>query len=304
MSTETYQARTTIEVLRDELSGAGASAAYFWYQMHRNKLSIVGLAMISIVVLTAILAPHIAPYNPVQGELLEKLLPPSLAHPMGTDDIGRDVLSRVLYGGRVDLLIAIASVATSLVISFTLGTAAGYFGGWVDEVIMRITDVVMSFPGFLLAIALAVALGPGKISSIIIALGIEGAPAYLRLMRGEVLSKKESPYIEAARAVGNSDFRIMGLHLLPNVLSPLIVQATLGFGYVILEVAGLSFVGVGVKDPTPEWGIMISQGTRFILRGVWWPSIFPGLAIFISVLGFNLFGDALRDIVNPRTRRR
>jgi peptide/nickel transport system permease protein len=304
MVVPTYRARTSLEVLRDELNAFRASLAYFWYQMRRNAVSLLGLMMILLVIVLSVLAPVIAPYDPIQGDLLAKLYPPSLAHPMGTDDIGRDLLSRVLFGGRVDLLIAIASVTLSLITSFILGSLAGYFGGWVDEVIMRITDVVMSFPGFLLAIALAVALGPGKISSIIIALGIEGAPPYLRLMRGEVLSKKESLYVEAARAVGNSDFRIMALHLLPNTLSPLIVQATLGIGYVILEAAGLSFVGVGVADPTPEWGIMISQGTRFILGGMWWPSIFPGLMIFLSVLGFNLFGDALRDIINPRTRRR
>lgn len=275
---------------------------YLVYRLRYSPLSIVGLGIVGLIIGLAVIGPAFAPYNPIEGNLLDQLQGPSWSHLMGTDTTGRDIFSRVLYAGRTDLAIACASVGTAFALAVLLGAAAGYVGGKLDEAIMRVMDIVMSFPSFILAIGIAVAAGAGE-KALIIALSVVGVPVFTRLMRGEMLVKRELSYAEAAEAIGNPHVRIVFRHLVPNCLTPVLIQATLAFGYVVLDVAGLSFVGVGVNDPTPEWGLMISQGVPLVLTGQWWVSVFPGLMIFLTVIGFNLFGDGIREIFDPRARR-
>ena len=280
----------------------GEPISLLWYQVGHNALSVLGLLLILVVVLFALFAPWIAPYNPISGDLLNSLQPPSVEHLMGTDRIGRDIFSRAVYGARVDLVIGITGTAICLLGGIVVGAVAGYAGGWIDEIIMRGTDILLSFPPFILAVGVAVALG-GGMTSLIIALAVEGIAPFIRIMRGTMLSQKELLYSEAARAAGNSHLRIVFRHLAPNCLTPVIVQATLSIGYMVLDTAGLSFVGVGVKAPTAEWGLMIQDGVPLATTGEWWVSTFPGLMILITVLGFNLFGDALQTMLNPKARR-
>ena len=273
--------------------------------LFRNKLSVIGLSIILLLVFVAIFAPFLAP-SPEQAKgepnLKERLQPPSWKHPFGTDHMGRDIFSRVIYGARTSLLIGFSVVSIALVIGLFLGLIAGYFGGKFDLLIMRITDIFLAFPPLLLALLIASTLGRGLMNAIL-ALAISWWPWYTRLVRGMAISVKNRPYVEAAKAMGVADWKIMIRHILPNSVSPLIVQATMDIGSAILEAAALSFLGLGVQPPTPDWGLMISEGKNYFLN-YWWYPVFPGLAIFVTVIAFNLLGDAIREVIDPRLRRR
>lgn len=269
----------------------------------RNKLGVVGAGVLGLVVLMASLAPWIAPY-PEEGSRtvrLERMLrPPSTKHWLGTDDMGRDLLSRIIFGARLSLMIGVVSISFSATFGMFLGLIAGYVGGWIDEVIMRLADIFMSVPNVILGMAIAVALKPG-VRNVIIAVALVFWPATARLMRGQVLSIREKEYVEGGRAMGASSWRIMRVHIIPNCITPILVHATIQVGWAILLSATLSFVGVGVQAPLPEWGLLTSSGRQFMLIA-WWYATFPGLAIVLTVVAFNLVGDVLRDILDPRLR--
>jgi peptide/nickel transport system permease protein len=267
----------------------------------RNFLNIVGTAIILLLVFTAIFAPVLSPYDPIAQNMDERLAPPDWKHILGTDQLGRDILSRIIWGSRISLLIAVVVVSISLLIGLFLGTISGYFGGWIDEIIMRLTDMFMAFPRLILALAVAAALGPG-IFNTMMAISFVSWPLYARLARATALQIKNETYIEAARAIGASTARIIFRHLVPMTLPPILIQATLDMGGTILTAAGLGFLGLGVQPPTPEWGVMVSDGRRFI-TDQWWVSTFPGLAILLATFGFNLIGDGLRDIMDVRAKR-
>ncbi|MBM7600579.1 peptide/nickel transport system permease protein [Virgibacillus halotolerans] len=266
----------------------------------KSKTSFVGLCIILILIITAILAPVIAPYSPTDQSIIDRYQSPSGTHWLGTDELGRDIFSRIIYGTRISIQIGLITVGISMVIGVLLGGIAGYFGKWADQIIMRLIDILMAFPSILLAIALVAVLGP-SLQNAMIAVGIVGIPQFARIVRSAVLSVKETEYIEAARAIGAKHKRIFLQHVLPNSLAPIIVQATLGIGTAILDAAGLSFLGLGAQPPTPEWGAMLSDG-RSALQTAPWVVAFPGIAIFLVVLGFNLFGDGLRDALDPRLK--
>ncbi len=268
----------------------------------RNRLALVGLVFVAAVVLTALLAGVIAPYDPLAMNFDALLVSPSATHPMGTDMLGRDVLSRVLYGSRYALLIGMGVVVLQMVLGGILGLIAGFVGGVVDSLVMRMVDIVWSIPGLVLALALAGALG-GGIWVMIIAIAVTGWGQFTRLVRGQVLSLRELDYITAAHAVGAPRRRILFRHVLPNTLGPVIVYTTLEMPTAILASAALSFLGVGAQPPTPEWGALIADG-RGLVGFAWWVSTFPGLAIMITALGFNFVGDGLRDVLDPRFERR
>ena len=265
----------------------------------RNHLSIAGFAIILLWTIVALGAPVLAPHDPVEVDVGSRMQPASAAHLLGTDFYGRDLFSRILYGARYDLAIALVAVGLATGAGVLLGVVAGYYGQLVDEAIMRVTDVLLAFPSLVLALALASALGPGLWKAIL-AVGVVGIAGYSRLARGSTLSLREEAYVEAARAEGASDVRIMVRYILPNILSPIIVRATVGMGFTVLLAAGLSFIGLGAQPPTPEWGAMINEGRNQLVTGVWWVSTFPGLAIMSLVLGFNLLGDGIRDLLDPR----
>lgn len=267
----------------------------------KSRLALFGLLITGLLIFVAILAPLIAPYSPTKMSLRERLSPPSASHLFGTDDAGRDILSRVIYGSRITLRICIIVVGLTLGIGTLLGILSGYIGGWVDELIMRLNDVFLAFPALILAMAIAAALGP-SLQNAIIAMVVIWWPRYARVSRGQVLAIREIDYVTSARALGASPVRIMIRHILPNCISPIVVQATLDLGEVVLTAATLSFIGFGAQPPVPEWGAMISVGRNFI-RDYWWYPTFPGLAILLTVMGFNLLGDAVRDVLDPRLRR-
>lgn len=266
----------------------------------RNPLGIFGLVIVTLAILAALFAPQIAPYDPYQQILAERLRGPSPAHLMGQDDLGRDILSRALFGTRVSLAVGFITIAISALAGMLVGAIAGYFGGWVDEILMRLTDILLAFPGILLAIAIMAILEP-SFNNVLIALCIVGWKGYARLVRGEVLKEKEKEYVQAARALGYSRTRIIVFHLLPNTLNPVFVMATLGVAGMIISEAGLSFLGLGTQPPTPSWGGMLSDGTNYFWEAPHM-TIFPGLAIMILVLGFSFLGDALRDALDPHIK--
>ncbi len=274
-----------------------------WVALKANKLAMVGLSIIVVLVLMAIFAPILAPYDPIlSGNIrTERLLPPSWDHWMGTDDQAFDIWSRIVYGARLTLLVValVALIATPIGLLF--GTAAGYFGGWIDVVLMRITDIFLAFPRLILALAFVSALGPG-IENAIIAIAITSWPPYARLARAETLTIRESDFIAAARLQGASSWRILWGHVTPLCLSSVIVRVTLDMAGIILTAAGLGFLGLGARPPQPEWGAMIAGGRRFIID-YWWVATMPGAAIFIVSLGFNLLGDGLRDVLDPKARK-
>jgi peptide/nickel transport system permease protein len=275
-----------------------------WRSFRQDRLALVGLAIVLVFILGAVFAPILTPY-PEQGRgepnILEKFKPPSSAHPLGTDYLGRDVLARLLYGGRSSLSMGFLVVVVAVMIGVPLGAAAGYLGGWADELIMRITDVFMAFPSLLLALAIASALGAG-FTNTMIAIAITWWPWYTRLVRSQVLSLRERFFVEAARSIGLPGYKIVLTHLLPNVLTPVWVQATLDLGSAILISAALNFVGLGVQPPTADWGNMVSQGRLYFIDRPWFAGS-AGLAIFLTVLAFNFIGDALRDAADPFLRR-
>ena len=268
--------------------------------MARNRLTLVGAVIIGSMILIAILAPAIAPHDPIKQNIRQRLQPPSTTHLFGTDDLGRDVFSRIIHGARVSLLTGIFVVGVSAVVGTALGGISGYFGGWADKVVMRIVDVVLAFPGMILALAIAGVLGPGLLN-VMIALVVTSWPEYCRVVRSIVLSLREKEFIEGARALGVSNWRIIWRHLLPNCLPPVLVLASMGMGVVILAAAGLSFLGLGAQPPHPEWGSMLNAAKSQIMRASYL-SIFPGLAILVSVLGFNFLGDGLRDVFDPKSQ--
>ncbi|HSR11780.1 MAG TPA: ABC transporter permease [Thermodesulfobacteriota bacterium] len=270
-------------------------------RLRRNTLSFAALIVIAAIAGMAVLASLIAPYDPNATDAALAMSPISIQHPMGTDIFGRDILSRVIHGAQVDLLVALGATLIALAISSVLGSVSGYSGGWVDHALMRVIDTIMSFPSFILAMGITAALG-NKLVNVVIAIAVTHIPIYTRLIRGEMLRIREMEYAEAARTVGNSKSRIIFYHLLPNCFPPVIVQATLAMGWAILTVAGLSFIGLGIQPPLSEWGYMTAEGANYIVSGEWWLFLFPGLAIMLTVLSFNMVGDALRDVLDPRMR--
>jgi peptide/nickel transport system permease protein len=270
-----------------------------------NPLTTFGLLVIFALLITAIFAPFLAPF-PDQGKGLsnldERLEQPTFKHPLGTDNLGRDILSRIIFGARISLKAAIVVVMISMSIGVPLGLIAGYFGGKIDDIIMRFADMILAFPSLLLAIAIVASLGPSLINALI-AIALPWWPWYTRLMRSQVISVKEMQFIESARAIGASRWRIMFRHILPNCLSPIIVNATVDMGYVILAIASLGFLGLGTQPPAADWGVMVSDGREFFMKQ-WWISTFSGAAIFLTVLAFNLTGDGIREALDPKIRWR
>lgn len=267
----------------------------------RKPGAVAGAVIVLVAVLTAILAPWIAPHPPTKIYYEAVQAPPSWQHPFGTDQLGRDVLSRVIYGARISMTVGVIVVAIGLSFGTLLGLLAGYYQGWVDQVVMRVMEILLAFPEILLAIAIVAILGP-DLNNTMIAVGISVIPVYALTVRSSVLSILEREYIQAARALGASNLWIIFHHVLPNVASPILVVATVNVGVAILVAAGLSYVGLGAQPPTPEWGSMLSQA-RDYLQTSWWIATFPGLAITLVVLGFNLLGDALRDLIDPRSSK-
>ncbi|MBU3113488.1 nickel transporter permease [Clostridium lacusfryxellense] len=269
-----------------------------WYMLKKNKAALVGLIIIIVLLIVAIFGPLLMPYNANIGELSQSLQKPSIAHWFGTDEQGRDILSRIIDGTKISLRVGITAVAVALSIGIVVGSLAGYYGGKVDMLIMRFMDIMLAFPSLLLAIAFMSVLGKG-IDNAIIAISIVTIPEYARIVRGSILSIKDSEYVQAARVIGNSDAAIIFKHILPNVISPIIVRATLGVSNAILDTAALGFLGLGVQPPQAEWGSMLGAGRGYFYNA---PHIilFPGIAITITVLAFNLFGDGLRDALDPK----
>jgi ABC-type dipeptide/oligopeptide/nickel transport system permease subunit len=291
------EAKETI-VQRTQDQEAHSQLKRRWTKLRRNKAALFGGILILLYLVTALLAPLLFPGNPSAPNLMKALQRPSLEHPLGTDELGRSILGRILYGSRISFLIAIGVVAVGLLVGVPLGLLSGYYGGKIDFSIQRVTDTMLAFPGFLLALALVSVLGVG-LKNTVISVGISMVPIYIRLVRGCTLTVREQVYVEAARAVGTRDTVILFRHILPNVMVPITVQTSLGMGTAILFAAGLGFLGVGVQPPTPEWGAMLGSGRAYLFNS---PHVatFPGIAIFLAVLGFNLSGDGLRDALDPR----
>jgi len=283
------------------LAPAPTTLRLVWRRLRRNWLSAAALALIVLMMLAAALAGWVAPYEPDATDADAALQAPSLHHWLGTDIYGRDLLSRIIYAARVDLAVAFGATALALAIGSSIGVAAGLYRGIVDLVIMRCVDSIMAFPAFILAMAITAALG-NSVGNVLIAIALTQIPNYLRLIRGEIFRIREMEYADAARVVGNPAWRIMFIHLLPNALPPIIVQATLAMGYALLTMAALSFIGLGIQPPQSEWGSMTAEGAQYIVTGEWWLFLFPGLAIVLMVLSFNLIGDSLRDFLDPRMR--
>jgi len=270
----------------------------FWRRLRHNRLAMFGAAVIALLTMVAVFAPWLAPYSPTAQNLPQRLQPPGSTHLLGTDDFGRDILSRIIHGARVSLLVGFFSVGAALVGGGFLGMLAGYYGARLDNLIMRVMDVILALPTILLAMVIVTALGPG-LFNVMIAVSVSLIPNYARVARAAILTVREQDFIEAARASGASDLRIMFRHILPNSFDPLIVQGTLGVAEAILAAASLSFIGLGAQPPTPEWGSMLSSGRAF-LRDAPHVATFPGLAIMLTALALNLFGDGLRDALDPR----
>jgi peptide/nickel transport system permease protein len=271
-----------------------------WQSFYKNKLAVIGLGIVIFFIILAIVAPYVAPYSFKAQELSKRLMAPSSEHWFGTDDFGRDIFSRVVYGARISLWVGFFSVLGSVVLGTILGIVAGYYGRWVDAIISRVFDILLAFPSILLAIAVVAILGP-SLKNALIAIAIINIPNFGRLVRSKVLSVKQEEYIMAARAVGMRDTRILFRHILPNSISPVIVQATLAIATAIIEAAALGFLGLGAQAPTPEWGKMLSDSKQYLVQAPW-TLFFPGVAIMLTVLGFNLMGDGLRDVLDPKMK--
>jgi peptide/nickel transport system permease protein len=265
-----------------------------------HRLALFGMVVLGLLVVAAAFGPALAPYDPNQVDVLGRLQPPSGAHPFGTDELGRDVLSRVLVAARLSLVVGAVAVGIALTVGVVLGLVAGFYGRWVDDVTMRMMDVLFAFPAILLAIAILAVLGPG-VTNAMIAIGIVYTPIFARITRASVLSVREEVYVRAARSLGVGDVRLLRLHVLPNVSAPIIVQTSLSLAFAILSEAALSFLGLGIQPPDPSWGRMLFEARGFVQQA-WWMGVFPGAAIFLTVLSFNVIGDALRDALDPRQR--
>ncbi len=266
-----------------------------------NPVTAVAFGLFAALLLLAALGPWVAPHDPLASDAARALQAPSARHWFGTDQVGRDILSRVVVAARLDLVIALGAVALSFAIGSTLGASAGYFGGWTDRIVTRVTDTIMAFPLFVLAMGIVAALG-NTLANIVYATAIINLPFYARMARAEVNVRREAGFADAARLAGNGHARVLAVHVFPNCLPPMMVQASLNLGWAILNAAGLSFIGLGVRPPTPEWGIMVAEGAAFIVSGEWWIALFPGLALMLAVFCFNLLGDGLRDLIDPRQR--
>jgi peptide/nickel transport system permease protein len=274
-----------------------------WQRIRRNRLAMAGLVIVAVLLVVAAFAPGIAPHDPLQQDLSRRLLPPGTpGNLLGTDDFGRDILSRIIFGARITLYIIALVAVTAPALGLLIGTVAGYFGGWVDATLMRLTDIFLAFPRLILALALVAVLGPG-IENAVLAIALTAWPPYARVARAETLTVRSSDYIAAIRLQGASAARIIAGHVVPMCLPSVIIRVTLDMAGVILIAAGLGFLGLGVLPPTPEWGLMISSGRKFLFEQ-WWVATMPGLAIFIVSLGFNLLGDGLRDVLDPRSASR
>lgn len=283
---------------RDEARGRVRSA---WRALRRNRSALIGALIVLFWFVIALTAPHIIPYDPDQQVLAHRLQPPNPTHWFGTDELGRDIFSRTLYGARISIPIGLIVVALSSVVGMIVGGISGYVGGLFDEIVMRVADAVLAFPSLVLAMAITAALGP-SINNAMLAIVVVLWPTYARVMRGQVLAVKAMEFIEAAHAIGVPNWRIFLRHVLPNSYTPILVKATLDIGNAIIIAAGLSFIGLGAVPPTPEWGAMINMGRLKFAQ--WWIATFPGLAMFTVIVGFNFLGDGLRDILDPRLRRR
>ena len=287
-------------------SRAQARAGQFylgWLRLIRNPLAVIGLVIIALLIVMAVFAPVIAPYDPIAQNLQGRLQPPlSGGHLLGTDEFGRDIFSRIVYGSRVTLYIVLLVTLTAPVFGLVVGTVAGYFGGWVDTVLMRLTDIFLAFPRLILALAFVAALGPG-IGNAILAIALTAWPPYARVARAETLTVRNSDYIAAVQLQGAGAGRILARHIAPMCVPSVIIRVTLDMAGIILTAAGLGFLGLGAQPPMPEWGLMISTGRKFMFDQ-WWVAAMPGLAIFIVSLGFNLLGDGLRDVLDPRSSGR
>jgi peptide/nickel transport system permease protein len=271
------------------------------YVVTENPVTGLAFGLFLLIALLALLGPTLAPYDPLASDTSATLQSPSLRHWFGTDLLGRDIFSRVVVATRLDFTIAIASVALVMVIGGLAGIAAGFFGGWTDRVVGRISDTIMAFPLFVLAMGIVAALG-NSVTNIVIATAIINFPLYVRVARAEANVRRDAGFVQAARLSGNGDLRILLTHILPNIMPIMMVQVSLTMGYAILNAAGLSFIGLGVKPPTPEWGIMVAEGATNIISGEWWVAFFPGAALMTAVFCFNLLGDGLRDLVDPQRR--
>lgn len=285
-----------------DLSRRGDSTLnHIAYVLRENPVTMLAFAMLAFFLACAFFGPALVPYDPLATNAARALEPPSWDHWFGTDNLGRDVFSRVVVATRLDLTISVAAVALSFVIGSILGSIAGFWGGWLDAVLNRFLDTIMAFPLFVLAMGVVAALG-NTVENIIYATAIINVPFYARLVRAEVNIRRDAGFAQAAKLAGNSDLRVLAVHIFPNALPPMMVQITLNLGWAILNAAGLSFIGLGVRPPTPEWGILVAEGANFIVSGEWWLAVFPGLWLMLAVFTFNLLGDGLRDIVDPRKR--
>lgn len=272
-----------------------------WYILKRNPLSLLGLFIVLTLMILALLAPFIAPFDPEKPEPTMAFAPPSLVNLMGTDNYGIDIFSRVIYAARIDLSVATLGVLLAVVTGCAIGAVSGYYGGAIDQALTRSLDSMQAFPDFVLAMVIAVALGPGLLN-VVLVIALVDFPVFARLIRARMLVEKESMYALAARGIGNSNLRIIVFHLLPNCLGPIYVTASLFVGGAVLLTASLSFLGLGVPAPTPEWGLMVAQGTQYLVGGIWWVSLFPGLMIWLCMSGSSLLGDGLQDIFDPKSR--
>ena len=271
------------------------------YIVAENSLSLAAFLLFAAFVLLALIGPWIAPFDALTSNVGTPLSPPSTAHWFGTDALGRDILSRVIIAARLDLGIAVAAVGTSCLLGGLAGAFAGYFGGWTDRIVSRLSDTIMAFPLFVLAMGIVAALG-NTVANIVIATAIINLPFYIRVARAESSVLRHAGFIEAARLAGNSEMRLLFHHIVPNILPPMTVQISLNMGWAILNAAGLSFIGLGVRPPAAEWGIMVAEGAQYIVSGEWWIALFPGAVLMLGVFSFNLLGDSLRDLVDPRRR--
>lgn len=274
---------------------------HFRYIMGENPVTIFSFSLFFIIVIIAVLGPWIAPYDPLATEAVNSLQPPSLDHLFGTDHLGRDVFSRVIVATRLDLGIALSAVLLSFFIGSAFGCAAGFWGGWTDKIVGRLSDTIMAFPLFVLAMGIVSALG-NSVENIIYATAVINLPFYARVARSETNIRRNAGFVQAGRLCGCSDVRILATQLFPNILPPMMVQISLNMGWAILNAAGLSFIGLGVRPPAAEWGIMVAEGATYIVSGEWWLALFPGAALMIAVFCFNLMGDGLRDLVDPSRR--
>jgi peptide/nickel transport system permease protein len=290
-----------ITLPKGEASGLAATLKHARYVIGENPVTGFAFGLFVIIVVAAVLGPYIVPYDPLASNTAMSLKPPSRAHWFGTDQLGRDVFSRVVSATRLDFIIAVFSVALVFLMGGLAGVAAGFFGGWTDRVVSRIADTIMAFPLFVLAMGIVAALG-NTVQNIILATAIVNFPLYARIARTEANVRREAGFVQAARLSGNGEFRILLTQILPNIMPIMIVQMSLTMGYAILNAAGLSFIGLGVRPPDAEWGIMVAEGAAFMVSGEWWIAFFPGLALMIAVFCFNLLGDGLRDIVDPQRR--